>query len=284
MIEDLSARWDALTLGVLRYMLALPLVFLIATGSNGWRPPPLRPEGAPLLRIVALGCFGLSGFAVLYIVALSFMDPGTAAVIAAMSPVTSGLVALFYGERPTRRLLVAVALSVVGASLAALDFDSEGQLFKFRGGELIFLFAQALWAWYSLGCRRVMPNTKPPLITFATMVPGALFLLAIWLTTEGLGVLPPLPQEVPTSDYYFIAFLGFGGAALAIVFWNIGVAGIGLLASSLHMNLIPLIVVLTAYALGIEPRWEQIVGGAIVITGVVQVQLGFLLSRRRRAI
>ncbi len=283
MIGDLSVRWDAITLGVLRYALALPLVFVIASGSLGWRLPPLRPDGVSLPRLLALGCFGLSGFAVLYVVAIAHMDAGTAAVIAAIAPVTSGLVAALHGEKPSKRLLLAVALSVVGASLAAVDFDSDRQLLQFRGGEIIFICAQALWAWYSIGCRRAMPNTSPAVVSFATMLPAGVTLFLLWLVLQGLGALPPLPRSVPISDYYIIAFLGICGAALAIVLWNFGVAGLGLVASALHMNLIPAIVVLTAYALGSDPRWEQILGGAVVIAGVLQVQLGFLATRRRLA-
>ncbi len=283
LIGEISQRWDALTLGVLRFAMALPLVFVIASASLGWRLPPLRPEGVPLFRLLVLGGFGLCGFAIIYIVALFHMDPGTAAVIAAMSPVTSGLVALIYGERPSSRLLVAVFLSVAGALLAAVDLDSEASLFNFRGGEPLFLLAQALWAWYSIGCRRAMPQSSPPIVTFATMIWGGLSLFLVWLLMSALDQLPPWPEVVPVGDYYIIAFLSFGGAALAIVFWNLGVAGLGLIAAAMYMNLIPLIAVVTAYSLGIEPRWEQLVGGAIVITGVVYVQLGFVLSRRRLA-
>lgn len=283
LIEDLSQRWDALTLGVLRYALALPLAFLIASASLGWKLPPLRPDNVGLLRLVALGGFGLSGFAVLYVVAIWHMDAGMAAVIAAMSPVTSGLVALAYGEKPSRPLMIAVALAVLGASLASMDFSSDAQIFTFRGGEIIFLFAQVLWAWYSLGCRRAMPTTSPAVISFATMLPGGITLLLLWLALLAFGAIPPLPQTAPASDYYLIAFLGIFGAALAIVFWNYGVAGLGLLASALHMNMIPLFVILSAYALGVDPSWEQMVGGAIVIAGVLQAQLSFLKPRRRLA-
>ncbi len=279
----MSERWDVLTLGILRYALALPLVYFLAAASLGWRRPPLRPDGISLARLVALGGFGLAGFAVLFIVAIAHMDPGTAAVIAAMSPVTSGLVALFYGERPSSRLAFAVLLSVGGASLAALNLDADAALFEFRGGEPLFFFAQALWAWYSIGCRRAMPSAVPTVVSFATMVPAAAMLLACWLIAKALGMLPPWPSVIPVSDYYFIALLGFGNVALALVFWNFGVGRLGLLASALHMNLIPLFAVLTAYALGSDPRWEQILGGLVVIAGVVQAQLAVFLARRRKA-
>ncbi len=283
MIGEISERWDPVTLGILRFAMALPLVCLIASATLGWRMPPLCPEGVSWWRLLALGGLGLCGFAMLYIFALAHMDPGTAAVIAAMAPVTSGLVSLAFGDRPSKRLLIAVVLSVSGAALGAMNFDSPENLIQLRGGEPVFLVSQSLWAWYSLACRRAMPESSPAVVTYATMIPGALCLLIIWLVLEMLNLLPPWPQNAPASDYYMIAYLGLGGAALAIVFWNVGVRGLGLIASALHMNLVPLVVVLTAYALGSEPRWEQLAGGAIVIAGVIQAQLGFLLARRRLA-
>jgi len=282
-IGEMTQRWDLVTLGAVRYALALPLVFLIASASIGWRMPPLRPEGVSLVWLIAVGGVGLAGFALLYIVALSLMDPGTAAVIAAMAPITSGLVSSAFGQRPGRGLVVAVVLSVGGAALAAVDLDSPGDFLKLQGGEPLFILAQALWAWYSLACRRAMPTTPATLMTFATMVPGALTLFLAWVVGASFGWLMPWPAVIPTHDYYYIALLGFGSVALAIVFWNVGVAGLGLIASSLHMNLIPLIAMLAAYALGEPPRWEQVVGGAIVIVGVLQVQLGYLTKRRRLA-
>ncbi|GAB5470938.1 MAG: DMT family transporter [Rhodospirillales bacterium] len=281
LVGEMLARWDPLYLGIVRYGLALPLVFLIASASLRWRLPPLRPEGISLLRLFMLGGIGLASFAVLYIVALGHMDPATAAVIAAMAPITSGLVALAFGERPSRGLLIAIALSVLGAAVAAWDFDAPDAGLQLQGGEAIFLLAQAIWAWYSLACRRYMPNTSPAVVTFATLIPGAFTLLAITALAAAFGGLKPWPEVIPTRDYYYIALLGFGGVALAILFWNLGVAGLGLMAAALHMNLIPLVVVLTALALGVEPRWEQLLGGALVIAGVLQVQLGFLLRRRR---
>ena len=275
-IGEMMTRWDPLALGAVRYALALPLMLVITAASLGWKWPPLRPDGVSPLWLALVGGGGLAGFAILYIVALGLMDPGTAAVIAAMAPITSGVVSLAFGEKPSRGLLLAVLLSVGGAGLAAVDLNSPDDPIKLQGGEPIFLFAQVLWAWYSLACRRAMPKAPATVVTFATMVPGG-------ATLAGAGWIEVWPTVVPATDYYYIALLGFGSVALAILFWNVGVAGIGLIASALHMNLIPLIAVLTAYALGIEPRWEQIAGGAIVIAGVLQAQLGYLLRRRRLA-
>ncbi|MEO1193669.1 MAG: DMT family transporter [Pseudomonadota bacterium] len=279
-VGEMMERWDVFYLGIIRYGLALPLMLVIAAASLGWRWPPLRPEGISYFRLFLLGGVGIASFAILYILALAYMDPAMAAVVAAMAPITSGVVALCFGERPSRGLLIAVALSVLGGGVAAWDFDAIGSPISFRGGEFIFLLAQVVWAWYSLACRRYLPNSTATVVTYATIVPGAITLCLLTLVIGAFGGLKPWPTTIPLADYGYIALLGFGGVALAILFWNVGVAGLGLTASALHMNLIPVVAISIAFLLGVEPRWEQLLGGTIVLAGVLQAQLSALRWRR----
>jgi len=275
-IGEMTDRWDPIHLGFVRYLIALPVSFLIASYVLGWRLPPLRPDGISTLKIAFLGGFGLAMFAVIFVYALAFMNPATAAVIAAMAPITSSLVAIFYGEKPDKSLGIGVALAVVGAIFAACDLSSlrseEEELFDLQGGEPLFLFAQILWAWYSITCRRAMPTSHPAVVTFATMVPAAFTLVTVTLVLDGLGWLRPWPDNDTTFDWVAIVWMGIGSLALAVLGWNIGVASLGLVVSSIHMNLIPIVVVLTVFVMGIEPKWEELVGGAVVIAGVIQAQ------------
>jgi drug/metabolite transporter (DMT)-like permease len=64
------------------------------------------------------------------------------------------------------------------------------------------------------------------------------------------------------------------------VLWNFGVSRLALPVASLHNNAIPIFSALAATALGIVPSWQQLVGGAIVLSGVAWLQLRQLLALR----
>jgi len=60
---------------------------------------------------------------------------------------------------------------------------------------------------------------------------------------------------------------------MGVLLWNFGVRRLGIVVASIYLNLIPVISVLIAVALGYEARWEQLVGGALVLAGVAWSQV-----------
>jgi drug/metabolite transporter (DMT)-like permease len=106
-----------------------------------------------------------------------------------------------------------------------------------------------------------------------TMTAGAIAMILIYPVLWALGVaggstLPDSPAE--WGMFLWVVALGsIGGTFL----WNFGVRGIGVVLASLYANLCPLVAVAIAAALGTPPTVWQLVGGALVIAGVVQLQL-----------
>jgi len=53
--------------------------------------------------------------------------------------------------------------------------------------------------------------------------------------------------------------------------------------ASIYLNLIPLVAItISVAALGTPLRWEQLIGGALVLSGVALSQFGAFLAFRRR--
>lgn len=286
-LDELFDRWDPVLSSALRYWVALPCVYLV--WRLGRRPgAPVKPAGIGWWPIIRLSTIGLCGFSVVYSFAVDYMHPVTAAVLTASGPVTAAVVArLLFGQPMRQGFGLAIVLSLVGAVLTTVDFDADGgATFDLRGGEPLFLLAQALWAWYSLEAQRLLPGVSQVQLTLVTLIPPVfvLPLLYVVLLPLGLAHLPPAWNEILGQDIAVQVWLGVFGVAVAIVTWNMAVKVSGIVVSTLYLNLTPVVAVLMALLIGIEPRPLQLVGGAIVLAGIVQAQLRLLHLRRATAL
>lgn len=282
-LDELFDRWDPVLSSALRYIIAVPVAYL------AWRltrvdDGPLKPAGIGWWPIIRLSAIGLCGFTIVYSFAYDYMHPVTASVLTATGPVTAAVVARFFFGQPMRQGFgLAVALSLIGAVLTTVDLDAAGGFsLDLRGGELLCLVAQALWAWYSLEAQRLLPGIPQTQLTLLTLIPPVLLLPVIYglLLPLGLTRPPPAWDEILFSDVAVQVWLAVFGVTVAIITWNMAVKASGVVAATLYLNLTPVVAVLTALAIGIEPRPLQLVGGAIVLTGIVQAQARLLRLRR----
>jgi len=90
------------------------------------------------------------------------------------------------------------------------------------------------------------------------------------------GVAAP-PRAAPTAPAVaLLVWIISAATLLGGVLWNYGVSRIGIIVTSLYLNLIPVFGILTAAVFGSYPTGQQLFGCALVVTGVA-------LLRRRRA-
>ena len=282
-LDSFFDRWDPIFSSFVRYGIALPVLYLV------WRvtrpePVPLKPAWVGWGPILRCGGIGLVGFTATYSYALDYMHPLTAAALSAATPVVAAVMArLFFRQPLGEGLGLAIVLAVIGGVLATVDFDQvDGAGFELRGGEPILILACALWAFYSLDTQRALPGVPQLQATLLTFIPSVIFLPPLWLILHAFGLAhwaPPV-AEWQARDVGVLLWVTFGGIAIATVAWNYAVRLIGAVVATLYMNLIPLAALLSAMALGIEPRPLQLVGGAIVLAGVVQAQLRLLRKHR----
>lgn len=91
-----------------------------------------------------------------------------------------------------------------------------------------------------------------------------------------LAALQPsrLPTEMPSAAALgMLAWVGIGGAGLAILFWNFGVSHVGVPVATLYTSLAPVFSVAVAAAFfGSTVTLQQIAGGMLILAGVVRMQ------------
>ena len=274
-------RWDPWSLAAIRYWIALPLLGLVIRLSA---PGTLLPSGTNWRKVALIGGLGFGGFGGLYTIGVAHANPITAAILSAAGPVVAALVARFgYGAPLASFTKGALVLAFVGGLLAMVDWHAAGNPLVFQGGEILLLLSTVCWCWYSIEAQRTLPGLSQIQITFITMIPAASVLTAAYLAAGMIGE-AHLPMPRPTGTDLLI-FLYMGGlvAGAGVMMWNFGVQRLGLVIASIYLNLIPLVAItISVVALGTPLRWEQLIGGALVLGGVALSQFGAFLAFRRR--
>lgn len=269
--------FDPYLLAAARYIVALPILWLVVLWSGGrgdWRI--VRPG-----RLAALG-IAMTGFSILYTVGIAFSHPVTAAVLLMCGPIVASIMARFmFRTRLDRTLMVALPVTVAGGIVVALGAPGrEHQGLGVGGGELLLVAAQVCWTWYSLKAQQWLSGLGQIRLSAVTTTAAAAWLILIYaaLAALGLAALPPL--DPPWIMVGTLVWVSLSGIALAILLWNFSASVIGVPLAALYMNLQPFVAALAAAALGSPPSLIQIVGGVVVLSGVLYVQVSKLRSLR----
>lgn len=253
----------------LRLALALPC-FLVLLRLSGQRWPRLtRRDGYLLLAQAAAGSVG---YTVLLIVGLRYTSAADAGVILGALPlVAAALSILLLGERPSRRLLAALALASAG--LATITLQPGGA----RGawlGNLLVLLAVSCEALFILLNKALRTAMTPLALSTALSTLG--LLLSLPLALPALSELATLSLPALLALLYYALLPTVAGFLL----WYTGASRVSASEASLFTTLLPVSALLLAVTLlDEELTTRQLLGLGGVLLGL----LGVLLPERRRA-
>jgi len=219
------------------------------------------PHGIWWWRMLVLGCLNIGIFQALLFVAAYRLPGGVAATAGAVQPL---LVVLFswlaFGEKPSKRAVVAAIAGFVGVGLLVLSpaarLDGVG-------------VAAAIIGAASMGLGTILTKRwkRPaPLLVFTAwqLMVGGILLLPIALIVEG-----PFAQLTPTNLLGFL-YLGLIGTGLAYAIWFRGIDKLTATAVSYLGLLSPVVAALIGFiVLNQTFTPVQLVGVAIVLISVL---------------
>lgn len=260
----------------------MALSVLILAGFVAWR------EAGPVFRIpltlrqfLTLGFF-MGGFNVLYTFAVLWSNPITISAISVAMPLTGAIVArAMLGARLEPGFGLALLLTIGGGALVVYGqpgFDASA--LGLRGGEVLMLVAMFSWNIFSLKAQQWLGHLGQARLTLISSISTCLWLGAVMASMLALGVARWPAQTPPMDAFAMVFYLALFSAAVGNMLWNYGVSVLGLPISSLYINLSAVFAVLIAIAFGFYPTWLQIAGGAVVMAGVLYMQLRKLRSAR----
>ena len=257
--------------GFWRMAFALPALALW-TGLEQREPRRRRAAGSGvMLPIVLAGIlFGID--VVLYNASLGFTTIANASLLGNLSPVAVVLGGwLLLGERPSRRVLGALALALGGALMLVLPkfagtgTPSQGAL----TGDSLAIAAALSYAAYIIAVRRARDRAEAGRISLISSAICAVFCLVAALAL-GETIMPASP-----NGWLAVIALGLVSHALGQGLITLSLGSYGAGAASLVMVWPAMVSVLAAWAIfGEQPSPAQAFGGVAILAAVLMVRKG----------
>jgi drug/metabolite transporter (DMT)-like permease len=198
---------------------------------------------------------------------LAFLPAAMVSLLLNLTPIIVGLFGIIFpGEHPSPGQWFGIALTVVGVATYFLPLDTQGipivGLFVACGG----LVSNAASSLLGRQANR-LANHSPLVITFISMGIGAVLLLVLGVTLQGLGALD-------LQSWLLIAWLAVVNTAFAFTLWNHTLRTLSAVESSIINSLMmPQIAILAFVFLGETLNGKELIGLILVGLGVFVVQL-----------
>jgi drug/metabolite transporter (DMT)-like permease len=256
-----------LTLAALRFVVGSALFAALLQREA----PEERRLGSDWLLLLAMGIAGVALFAPLQYLGLRYTTAANAALLQALAPLITGLLAaLLIKERMSRYQILAALVGLLGV----LVLISGGSLAFWRTmesgiGDLIILVAVTLWALYTVISRLVTARRTVLSATGLSTFFGVPFLLVamVWeLQTTAMQMTPGLALA--------ILYVGISPTVIGFLSWNGGVRRLGPSGAMVFYNTLPLYGAMLAYLfLGEEIGWAHLAGGALIVVAGIWAAL-----------
>jgi len=256
------------TLLFLRMTLSLPFFIAVAWWLRG-QEPRLAPRD--WAAVAGLGLIGYYAASFLDFIGLQYVGAGVGRLILYLYPTLVLILSfLFLHQRPTRRQLLALAITYAGVVLiisSQAHGGAEGKLFMLGA---LLVFASALfYAVYLVAGGELVKRVGSMRFTAYSMVVATVPAVAQFFLMEPLSAL-----ELPAAVWLYAIVLATFSTVLPLFLQAEALKRIGAAEFALIGALGPVSVAITS-AIGLDEPFTavQALGGALVIIGVLLVSL-----------
>jgi drug/metabolite transporter (DMT)-like permease len=206
----------------------------------------------------------------LFALGLQRTKAGNAGLILALVPIFAFLIAVFTKRESFRRGVVAgIFLSLIGVT-AIIGFSSSGvSLNGTWRGDLMLLGAAWLWGWYTA-------RSTPLLMKYGSVA------MTAWSLFSGTALLVPLSvpwllkqdwADIEPAAWAALVYSGLLSIVYAYCVWAYALVKVGATHTSMFSNVTPIIALFGGWLLlGEQPSPAQLIGVALVLTGVFMVR------------
>ena len=263
---------DAVTLLALRMLYATPFFALMALFATKRRGVAAIGR-ADWIRVLWLGFIGYYLASLVDFMGLQYVSAALERLMLYLYPsIVVVLSALFFGQRITGRILLALGLSYAGILLVfARDLSFAGDpRGLWVGGALVFA-SSFFYALYLVGAGPVIARLGSARFIALAMLASAAFVFVQFLATR-----PPLALAAPLRIQLLSLTMAIFSTVLPTYFIAEAIQRIGASRTSLVGSLGPVFTIWLGWVILDEPvHWIQLAGAALVLGGVA------LMSVRR---
>jgi len=225
-----------------RWVLALAIFLPFA-----W--PHLRRDWSDVRRhwkrLALLAFFGMTAFHTALYLSVNYTTATNAALLVAICPVLVPLLArALYSDAVTPRVLLAIAVSLLGVAIVVLRGDpSRLWTLQVNAGDLIMLAAVFSWSMYTVMLKRRPAGLHPQTLLVTTMACAAAMLLPPYLWESLFVRSMPVTANALLAVAYVVVF----ASILAYLCFNRGIEVLGPSKGGLFLHLIPVFAALFAF-------------------------------------
>ena len=252
-------------IALLRYLVAAPGFALLLWRSGGL-PGLTRRDAA---RLAAVGVLVVVGYHVSLNVGTRYTTSGTAALVVALAPALTLVLATVLGlERATVRRGAGLAVAFAGVAVVVL-LGAGGELSLANArGPLVVLAAAVSFALYNVLLQPLLDRYSLLALTAASSLVGTLGLVPLARPSTVDAV-----TGISAGDAALVLYLGILCTLLGYLAWNVGLRGLGSTSAVTYAYGIPVLAVAFGAVLLDETvtLWLA-VGGALVLAGVAAAQ------------
>ncbi len=256
-------------IALLRYAVAAP-GFAFVLWRAGGLPGLTRRDG---VRVVLAGVVIVVGYHVFLNVGTQHTTSGVAALVVALSPGMTLVLAVLIGlERLHGRRVAGLALALAGVAIVVGLGAGEELSFESAKGPLIVLGAPLSFAIYNVVLKPLLGRYDLLALTAATSLVGTLGLVpfvrgSTFDATTGLSA----------HELTLVLYLGILATLFGYIGWNIGLRGLGPTRAVAYTYAISPLAVLIGAVVIEEPVTVWLAVGAVLVVG------GIALAQRRPA-
>lgn len=229
-------------------------------------PPPGLWKSTLLYAVIASGIYQWT-----FLLGVSRTASGNGALIMATVPAwTAVLARIFLKEKLTRLALTGLLVAWTGTLIVALQKGISGDL-QTLWGNLAMLIAALSWAGGTVQSRQVLPYV-PPLRLSAI---SSLLMLPLHFLLGGASIVAMAPFLQESQVWWPLLYAGGLSTGIALAMWNFGVSHTGAAHAAVFQNLVPVVALVSAWLIrGEAVTLHQVIGGALIITGVILMRRG----------
>ena len=262
--KDATHHFTALELAWFRIELSGVLAALVALYLRR------IPDKGDWPFIAFLGVMGIAINQTLFLLGLRFSSPLHSALLYAITPILVLVGAVFHlGEPLTWKKALGVLLALAGVLLVLLAQGLDLSRGPLRG-DLITLVAVFSWSVYTVAGKPLLARYDPLTATVWIFLCGAVVMLP-----AGIPVIAHFDVMRPTTRGWLeIGYLSLVTSGIAFTLWYVALQRLQASQVAVFSNLqAPLTALLAWLVMGTVPERTAIAGGALVLIGVILVQL-----------
>jgi drug/metabolite transporter (DMT)-like permease len=259
-------------LGPLSFVIARFLPVALVTWPWLLLSPTRRVEVRRLLarhwpRVLALGLLSVWTYNLPFAAGQHLVPPGTAALIIALNPVFTFLIAMLAGQERFAALRAAgLALAFTGVWQVVVHGAGREVHGAYLVDALLLTLAPLSWALYTVLGKRLLATTSPLLLTYLLLAIASAPTVPLALFDHELQA---AVARWPAERWLAALFLGLGCTLIGYWFWNVALRRLPASTVSAFVFLNPPLALLFEWLwLGDAPSWGLLVGGALVLAGV----------------